>query len=251
MKKPYVSRLGEISGFKIMIVDGKYIRDNMDIGFTNFGQHLRYAYIPKDEFWIDYEYGRTREEKFYIDHMFIERRLMEKGLRYNDALTIADDIEVHERNEYMKHEKKFRWYRNNKSFIDALKIKKLRKYSGKISVWIVDGKIVRDIFFIDFTLGGHDKVYAFIPKNEIWIDDDVNPEEIPFILVHEMHERTLMAKGWGYDPILQKGQKIMSISDRSAHKSAHIVERNCRKNPLIVNQRLMREVEMSNALIEK
>jgi len=248
MQKPYVKKLSEIGEFKVMIVDGKYVRDKVDVTFTNFGQHFRYKYIPKDEFWIDKEYGRTNEEKFYIDHMFIERRLMENGMSYNDALTIADDIEVNERNQFNKLENKFKWYKTNKSIIDALKIKLLRKYSGKIKIWIVDGKLVRDIFFIDFTLGGHDKVYAFVPKNEIWIDDDVNPKELPFILLHEMHERNKMCEGWGYDPILGSGQRVEKTSDRSAHKSAHTLEIYCRRNPDKVSRFLDEETKISDSL---
>lgn len=44
---------------------------------------------------------------------------------------------------------------------------------GDIQVWIVDGFCLRDVFDIEFTEGGHDYVYEFVPVNEIWIDDDL------------------------------------------------------------------------------
>ncbi len=65
--------------------------------------------------------------------------------------------------------------------IDGIRVKFLKSYSRKVKVWIVDGEAVRDLFFIDFTEGGYDKVYPFIPSGEIWIDDDVFPRERKFI----------------------------------------------------------------------
>ena len=49
MKKPYIKKYGKVSGFKIYLVDGKYIRSNMDEEFTNCGQHYQFKFIPKDE----------------------------------------------------------------------------------------------------------------------------------------------------------------------------------------------------------
>jgi hypothetical protein len=37
----------------VRIVDGVYICGHMDEEFTNFGQHYRFKFIPKNEFWID------------------------------------------------------------------------------------------------------------------------------------------------------------------------------------------------------
>jgi hypothetical protein len=36
MKKPYIKKWGEVAGFKIYIVDGKYVRANLDEQFPNF-----------------------------------------------------------------------------------------------------------------------------------------------------------------------------------------------------------------------
>ncbi len=44
-------------------------------------------------------------------------------------------------------------------------------------------------FDIDFTAGGHDYVYEFVPENEVWIDDDIAEAERGYVLVHELHER--------------------------------------------------------------
>lgn len=69
-----------------------------------------------------------------------------------------------------------------------------------LKIWVVDGKIVRETFEMDYTTGGHDKVYDyFIPANEIWIDSSNSPDELPFVVLHEVYERWLMCNGLDYD----------------------------------------------------
>ncbi len=49
IKPPYIKKIDERGDLKIWIVDGSFIREKTDEEFTNFGQHYRYPYIPKDE----------------------------------------------------------------------------------------------------------------------------------------------------------------------------------------------------------
>ena len=72
------------------------------------------------------------------------------------------------------------------------------------------------MFFVDFTHGGHDFVYNFVPWNEVWIDDEIEPNERGFVFLHEIHERNLMAKGMKYNP---------------AHASSSKIEYYCRLHP--------------------
>ena len=67
-----------------------------------------------------------------------------------------------------------------------------KKLESPVSVWIVDGRLVRSVFDIDLTEGGHDYVYEFVPENEAWIDNDLDEVERPYVL---LYERNLMAKG--------------------------------------------------------
>ncbi len=85
-----------------------------------------------------------------------------------------------------------------------------------LSVWIVTGRLVRSVFDIDFTAGGHDYVYEFVPENQVWIDDDIMEEERPYVLLHELHERNRMAKGWPYS---------------KAHAESSRLEYRCRHHP--------------------
>jgi|GEM_PF-730731 len=71
--------------------------------------------------------------------------------------------------------------------------------SGKIKVWLVDGKYIRTNIDIDFTTGGNPKVYKYIPLDEIWIDDQIHPDEINFDIFHEMYESLMIVKGKSYN----------------------------------------------------
>ena len=229
LSKPYVSKVCEIRGFSVWVVDGFYIRSNIDEEFTNFGQHYRFGFIPKDELWVDKEYSNN-EMEYYITHMLMENRLMAEKIKdngtiekraikkiYDDAIEKADLKEIADRkkSEFYKKtigEKKL----SVKETIGRIHRKLLRKYSKKIDVWVINGELVRDLFFVDFTEGGHDKVYNFIPENEIWLDDDISLKERGFVLLHEICERNEMAGGKEYNP---------------AHFMASSLEHYCRMNP--------------------
>jgi hypothetical protein len=69
-----------------------------------------------------------------------------------------------------------------------------------VSYILVDGPFVRDNVHVDFVEGGHYYRYAFIPENEIWIEDDMTRLDQVTTAVHETRERYLMKEfGWGYD----------------------------------------------------
>ena len=96
MKKPYLKKYAGLKGFTVWIVDGKYIRDNIDEEFTNCGQHYGFRFIPKNEFWIDKERA-PGEEKYYIDSMLSMNSLMSKGVSQDKAIKISDALEIKER----------------------------------------------------------------------------------------------------------------------------------------------------------
>ena len=66
---------------------------------------------------------------------------------------------------------------------------------------------------MDFTQGGHEYVYEFVPPGDVWIDNDLEWQERGFVILHEIHERNLMEKGMCYD---------------DAHASSSALEQSCR-----------------------
>jgi hypothetical protein len=213
MKKPYLKKADRIGPVTVWIVDGQYVRKNIDEEFTNFGQHYRFRFIPLHEFWIDEEHG-LGEEQFFIDHLLVEHRLMAEGMAYDQALGRADAVERRERRKTELIRELSRL--SSRDVVENIHKQLLKKYSGTVSVWIVKGELVRSLYFIDFTEGGHDKVYHFVPRNEVWLDDDLGPGERKLVLLHELHERHLMTLGWPYF---------------KAHRSASRIEYHCRAHP--------------------
>jgi len=210
MKNPYIKQLKTSSGFNIWIVDGKYIRDNVDEEFTNFGQHYKFNYIPENEFWLDKE-ASLNEYPFFIEHLLVEYRLMKQGMSYDDASELADSAEIRERKRFDKNFKA-----SKKNTIDPENTHKELLIDNGIEIWLVNGDFVRSNFDIEFTEGGHGLVYGFIPKDEIWIDDDLTKNERAYVIIHEFFERDLMKKGMGYE---------------NAHKEASELEFDCRRHP--------------------
>jgi hypothetical protein len=91
-----------------------------------------------------------------------------------------------------------------------------KKLENDLAVWIVNGRLVRSVFDIDFTAGGHDYVYEFVPPNEVWIDDAIEDFERGYVLLHELHERNRMATGVSYS---------------KAHAESSRLEYHCRHHP--------------------
>lgn len=196
LKPPYIRSLDERGDLQVWVVDGSYIRGHVDEEFTNFGQHYRYPYIPLNELWIDQENG-SDEQEFFIDHLLTEHRLMANGMPYEEALFEADRAERKERR--LAGDVRRLTHRGHK-LPDGLEVHKRlwKMLENGVSVWIVDGRLVRSVFDVDFTAGGHDFVYEFVPQNEVWIDDAIVETERPYVLLHELHERSRMAAGRPY-----------------------------------------------------
>ncbi len=231
MKQPYLKKIGMFSGFDVWIVNGEHVRENLDREFTNFGHHLSYDIIPKKEFWIDKEYSGD-ESKFFITNLLIQQRLMSEGKSYEYSHGIAKSAEKKERMKSRLLKNALKKIKHKEKILKKLHKKLLKPYSNdKLKVWVVNGELVRDLFFLDFTEGGNDQIYSFVPLGEIWLDDDLSPRERKFVILHELHERNLMKKGWGYDT-LKKG----------AHWSANEIEYFCRKYPQFTNAKIMDEI---------
>ena len=214
LKEPYLKKDAAIGDLTVWIVDGAYIRGRMDEEFTNFGQHYRYPYIPMNELWIDEE-AEQDERRFFIEHLLVEHRLMAKGKSYAEALVEADRQERKERRR-AGDLKKMTHGGNRLPSGKEVHERLWKTLESGLKVWIINGRLVRSVFDIDFTAGGHDFVYEFVPQNEVWIDDDIEEPERGYVLLHELHERNRMAAGLPYS---------------KAHEESSKIEYHCRHHP--------------------
>jgi len=127
----------------------------------------------------------------------LEHELMAKGKPYVESLVESDRVERRERRRSVDLRK---LTHDGQQLPDssALHERLWKKLENGVSVWIVNGRLVRSVFDIDFTAGGHDHVYEFVPHGEVWIDDAIEENERGFVLLHELHERNRMADGMPY-----------------------------------------------------
>jgi hypothetical protein len=211
---PRIVMIEERGSFSIWVVDGAYVRGHIDEEFTNFGQHYRFPYIPENELWLDQE-AEHDERQFFIDHLLVEHRLMKAGMPYAQAIGEADRQERKER----RRAGDVRKATGSGAVLPegaSMHEKLWKRLENAVSVWIVNGRLVRSTFDIDFTEGGHDKVYEFVPGGEVWIDDAIIEKERGYILLHELHERNRMCTGWPYS---------------KAHAESSRMEYRCRHHP--------------------
>ncbi|MCK6462312.1 MAG: hypothetical protein L6Q29_00605 [Candidatus Pacebacteria bacterium] len=228
-KNIYVKKIEKIRDYNVWLVDGQYVRKVINENFVEYDHHYNHSFVPKRELWIDEE-TNPEERKFFINHMFVEMGLIKVGEGYDEAVKKADFFEKKER-EAENNKNHFRAPKNRKELLETVRKKILEESGEKIKIWLVDGKLVRDFFLVEYAEGGHDKVYSFIPKNEIWIDEVLSPEERKFIILHELRERFLMSLGKKYS---------------EAHKSATLVEDYYRDHEDKLEERIKEEIQNSD-----
>ncbi|HLD96207.1 MAG TPA: cysteine peptidase family C39 domain-containing protein [Patescibacteria group bacterium] len=90
-------KITNLNGVAVWLVDGIALRGGLkagDIDFTMGGHGYRYLYIPEEEIWIDKATARRGDLEPVIWHEYLERNLMKNGMSYDEAHTIASDLET-------------------------------------------------------------------------------------------------------------------------------------------------------------
>lgn len=201
----YLRKIGRRGKIDIWLVDGAKIRRDLEKDFTNFAEHYYFSFIPKYEFWLDKE-AVPNERRFFIEHLLTEWRLMDSGMPYKKAKEIAVQKELSERRKTRDLEKVIG--KDGRPSLEKIRCRLLRKTGEGVSVWLVYGRLVRSVFDVSFTEGGHGLVYQYIPKNEVWLDNDVLAKERDYIILHEFAERSLMERGLGYQEAHRRASRI-------------------------------------------
>lgn len=208
---PYLKKLSQHGPLSVWLVDGSYIRTHLDIEFDNYGQHTDFDFIPRHELWLDQE-ANPDEQSFFLKRMQVERRLLQQGRSPETAEARALEAERAMRQRDLKR----LMPKGQLPQPTAVHERLWKTLESGVNVWIVNGRLVRSAFDADYTAGGHDHVYAFIPNQEVWIDNDITDAERPYVVLHELYERNLMEQGWTYD---------------RAHAAANKLEQRCRHHP--------------------
>lgn len=206
---------GKKDNYDIWIVDGNQVRLKIFSSFLYGGNEQRYPFNPKGEIWID---NAISCEEYYltIAHELNERHLMAKfGWKYitahDSSLSLEQTIRRSNEEICRTHEASLNKVaatdydniKEIKGIPDSIHIQNIYRVpwgtSEGITVWIVDGYMVRKNIYPDFGFSGNDLSYHFIPKNEIWIDGQVSCDETLYSIATELMERKLLEKGKSYD----------------------------------------------------
>lgn len=107
----------------------------------------------------------------------------------------------------------------------------------KLKIKTVDGTKVRDNIDTDFTMGGNPSRYSYIPKGEMWVENNLSNKDRVSTVIHEAIEHRLMKnKGMSYekahDEANKSDKKVRDIYEKVRNSrtpsleklSAHIKE---------------------------
>lgn len=232
---------GNKDNYKIWIVDGNVVRQKIYKEFLYGGNEQRYVFNPKGEIWIDNAIS-CEEYDLTVAHELNERHLMAKyGWTYDEAhdssLRVEQVIRRGNLEKCISHEaslKKVSVYdsygiKEIRSLPDSIYIRNIYRVPegtrDGISIWVVDGYMVRKNIYPDFGFSGNDMAYHFIPPKEIWIDGQVSCEETGYSIALELKERQLMVQGQSYSDayeeavqMVQKQRYEMEKLVKSHHK---------------------------------
>jgi hypothetical protein len=228
--------MGKNGSYDIWVVDGSQVRLRIFSSFLYGGNEQRYPFNPKGEIWIDNAIS-CEEYQLTLAHELNERYLMAKfGWTYLSAHDSSLSLEqtIRRSNEVIcrAHETSLRKvavtdYSNIKeikTLPDSIQLQNIYRVPvGEregISIWIVDGYMVRKNIYPDFGFSGNDISYHFIPEKEIWIDGQVSCEETEYSIMTEMNERKFMQAGKSYDDAYSDAIDITLLNRQNMIKLA-------------------------------
>ena len=199
-------------GYAVYTVDAFGVRDltEPDEEFTNFAIHSDFPDLIKEqEIWID-ERLFEKEGLFYLANALTQLKQQAVGNTESRAYAVGLKVERMLRERLVGV--KFRAGRPHQRIPARVyhgQYATLPDTQGPIIVWLIDGNLVRSLYKTDYTEGGHGYVYRWVPKGEIWIEHDLEPGEMPYIVAHEYMELRLMRdEGLEYDPAHEICSKV-------------------------------------------
>ena len=228
--------IGKRDNYDIWIVDGSQVRLKIFSSFLYGGNEQRYPFNPKGEIWID---NAISCEEYYLTlaHELNERHLMAKfGWTYlasHDSSLSVEQIIRHSNDEICRaHEASLEKVpvtdydniKEIKGIPDSIRLQGIYRIPVDtregISIWIVDGYMIRKNIYPDFGFSGNDLSYHFIPPKEIWIDGQVSCEETEYSIATEMMERKGIEAGKSYDDAYSDAIDMTQLKRQSMEKLA-------------------------------
>lgn len=208
-------RLFAHNSYTIYAVDPLAVRDISlsDEEFGNFAVHDEFPrLIPEDEIWIT-DRVVPEEGIIFAANAVAQLRAREQGESEDRAYAAGENVERFLRRRLRGAE--FRAGRPHKRVPTRIYVEEYTtlpdptRPGEQVTVWLVDGAVVRDLYKTDYTEGGHGYVYPWVPKPEVWLESTLDRAELPYILAHEFLERRLMHDaGRDYDTAHEISSKV-------------------------------------------
>jgi len=225
---------GKKENFDIWIIDGNRVREKIYKEWLYGGNEQRYIFNPKGEIWIDNAIS-CEEYDLTVAHELNERHLMAKfGWTYetaHDSSLMLEQVIRHQNKEICdSHETSLKKVsvldpynkKEIRNLPDSIKLQNIYRIPegirDGISIWVVDGYLIRKNIYPDFGFSGNDLAYHFIPSKEIWIDGQVSCEETEYSIALEMAERRLMSEGKSYSDAYEDAVQMVQNSRRAMEK---------------------------------
>lgn len=182
-------------GYDIYTVNSFAIRNaaEPDEEFDNIAIHNDFPdLIPESQIWT-YDATYKREGKYFLTNAIAELKSLESGKSKDDAYEagLKAERQLREKTTGIKY-RNGRPHRRVPPEIYKNKYCVIPDRQTPIRVWRVDGCLVRCLYKTDYTEGGHGYVYPWCPKEEIWVEESISNEELPYIIAHEYIEIRLM-----------------------------------------------------------
>ncbi|MBZ0184692.1 MAG: hypothetical protein K8F91_00470 [Candidatus Obscuribacterales bacterium] len=210
--------LGRRQGQGIWIVDGFKVVRHLYPPFVMGGNDQRYRFNPDNDVWIDNRIG-CEEIEYTIAHELIERKFMrERGMTYDRAHSFGLLLEKN-----MRDADRLRAIRHGKK-ADPLVAPVYRSLFNRldgISVWIVDGPVVRREIDGDFCFGGNDLSCQYIPAGEIWLDSSMSSEHTFYALKHQVEERKRLSAGMSWNDAYESALALRIVEQERQEKLAN------------------------------
>lgn len=203
--------------YKVYTVNPFDVRNSSKdlLEFGNYGFHYWFKEISKLEVWID-ETLSEHERLYFLENIKTQLKILDSGGSEHEAYIEGEKKEKAERKKIsqLHFQGKVKTIPPGELYVK--KLGNVGENGSEAVVSIVDGEMVRNLYKTDFVEGGNWQVYKFIPKNEIWIEKDVQKPEVKFILLHEFVEAGLMGQGESY----AKAHKEANKQEMKARKKA-------------------------------
>lgn len=84
---------GNITTFKVISVNGDYIKLNMNINFVEGGNGFVYDYIPKNELWVDNDIESKDYAPILLHELYEAILIRDYNLEYEKAHKMANELE--------------------------------------------------------------------------------------------------------------------------------------------------------------